>query len=91
MEKSYAYPIDYDWTREEMITVVDLWRMVENAYEKEIDRKLFLDQYRKFKAVVPSKGEEKKWDSAFENVSGYSLYRTVQEAKNGKKEKIKMK
>ena len=42
MERNYSYPIDYDWTKEQMEDVVNIWRMVELAYEKEIDREEFL-------------------------------------------------
>ena len=42
MEKSYSYPIDLDWTQDEMIQVIDLWRMVELAYEKGVSREDFL-------------------------------------------------
>ncbi|MCA9765336.1 MAG: UPF0223 family protein, partial [Carnobacterium sp.] len=24
--KSYSYPMDYDWTKEEMTKVINLWR-----------------------------------------------------------------
>ena len=56
MERNYSYPIDYDWTKEQMEDVVNIWRMVELAYEKEIDREEFLMKYEKFKRVIPAIG-----------------------------------
>lgn len=88
MEKNYSYPMDYDWTKEQMEDVVNVWRMVELAYEKEIDREEFLAKYKKFKHVIPAIGEEKRWGNKFEGLSNYSLYRVVKEAKTSTKKKI---
>lgn len=88
MEKSYSYPIDYDWTKEQMEDVVNVWRMVELAYEKGIDREEFLLKYKKFKKVIPAIGEEKRWGKKFEDISNYSLYRVVKEAQSSTKKNI---
>ena len=40
-----------------------------------------MEAYRAFKKVVPSIGEEKRLGREFEEVSGYSLYRATQAAK----------
>lgn len=39
--------------------------------------------YRRFKEIVPSKAEEKTICNDFEDQSGYSSYRTIQQAKAG--------
>lgn len=77
----YAYPLDMNWTTEEMTAVVELWHAVELAYEGGVDRADLLAAYRAFKEVVPSKMEEKQLGNAFEKVSSYNLYRTMQKAK----------
>lgn len=79
--KDYNYPLDLDWTTEEMVQVTNLWAAVEAAYETGIDSQQFLANYRAFKTVVKSIGEEKQLGNLFEKVSGYSLYRVVQQAK----------
>ncbi|MEG0293891.1 UPF0223 family protein [Enterococcus sp.] len=89
--KDYQYPIDIEWTTEEMILVMDLWAAVEEAYEKGIAKQTFLDKYRGFKTVVRSIGEERKLGKEFEAISGYSLYHVVQEAKQTTKATLKMK
>ena len=33
MEKSYSYPLDLDWSTEEMITVVEFFQCIEAGYE----------------------------------------------------------
>lgn len=79
--KDYNYPLDLDWSTEEMVQVTNLWAAVETAYERGMDCQLFLTNYREFKSVVKSIGEEKRLGNSFEKVSGYSLYRVVQQAK----------
>ena len=49
MKNSYEYPLDYEWKRDEMVNVVNLWRLVELAYETGVDREEFLAQYALFK------------------------------------------
>lgn len=89
--KEYQYPIDIDWTTEEMIQVVEMWTVLEQAYEKGVDTAIFLETYKDFKKVIRSIGEEKKLGREFEELSGYSLYRAVQEAKKTSQKRLKMK
>lgn len=88
--RDYQYPLDLDWTTEEMVAVMKLWDQLEQAYEKGIDANDFLTTYQVFKKVVPSIGEERRLGREFENLSGYSLYQTVKAAKETKG-KLKMK
>ncbi|MFP7306953.1 UPF0223 family protein, partial [Enterococcus faecalis] len=50
----------------------------------------FLTTYQQFKTVVKSIGEEKRLGREFENASGYSLYRTLQQAKKQGSGKLKL-
>lgn len=87
----YQYPIDYDWTTKEIIDVIKFFEAVEKAYEQGIKRDELLARYRRFKEIVPGKAEEKKICREFEEISGYSPYKTVKtvrEANSG--EMIKM-
>ena len=67
--------------RAELASVLSFFNDVEQAYEQKIQAEKLLQSYTVFKKVVPSKGEEKRLGREFETVSGYSLYRAVQEAK----------
>ncbi|KAF1297662.1 hypothetical protein BAU15_12915 [Enterococcus sp. JM4C] len=87
----YQYPIDLDWTTDEMVVVMNMWSDLEAANEQGISVEAFMQTYKRFKEVVKSIGEEKRLGKEFEKVSGYSLYRTVQEAKNLKSGRLKMK
>jgi uncharacterized protein YktA (UPF0223 family) len=87
----YQYPIDHEWSTQEIVDVILFFECVEKAYESGINRDDLLQAYRRFKEIVPSKAQEKQVCGEFEEQSGYSPYRTVkagQEAAQG--EKIKM-
>lgn len=80
----YSYPISMDWTTEEIISVVQFFEAIEKVYDKGIERTRLMEQYRKFKQVVPGIGEEKKVFREFEEVSGYSAYHAVKKLKESK-------
>lgn len=81
MEENYSYPLDLDWTQEEMIKVMAMWEVLEQAYEGGLPVTIFLTKYHDFKSVIKSIGEERQLGREFEEVSGYSLYQAVQTAK----------
>ncbi|MGN5650039.1 UPF0223 family protein [Bacillus sp. Brlt_9] len=84
----YQYPLDYDWSNEEMVAIVKFYEAIEKAYEKGITREELMGLYRRFKEIVPSKAEEKKIDKEFQEVSGYSIYRAIQRAKETEEQKL---
>lgn len=86
----YQYPLDLDWTTEEMVIVMNMWEALEKANEQGINNQEFLKNYQQFKTVIKSIGEEKRLGREFEKASGYSLYRTVQEAKKNTNKMLKM-
>lgn len=90
MANNYQYPIDLDWTSQEMATVVKMWNGLEQAYESSINREELLNRYKAFKEVVPSKMEEKQLGNSFEKVSGYQLYGTIKKARNSEAKTISM-
>lgn len=79
--QNYDYPLNPDWTTQEMIAVVELLSAVEAAYEDGIALATFQARYDAFKQIVTSIGEEKRLDKSFHQASGYSLYRAVQAMK----------
>jgi uncharacterized protein YktA (UPF0223 family) len=88
----YQYPIDYHWTTDEIVDVIKFYEAIERAYEKGIERDELMDIYRRFKEIVPGKAEEKTLCGEFEDISGYSSYRTIKKAKTALPgEKISMK
>ncbi|WP_251574511.1 UPF0223 family protein [Limosilactobacillus agrestimuris] len=89
-QNNYSYPIDPDWTNEEISAVVGMFRVVEDAYEVGVNRQAVLDQYKKFKQVANSKAYEKQLRKRFEDVSGYSLYKVMQMTKEKQAGKIRV-
>ncbi|BFQ95831.1 UPF0223 family protein [Enterococcus cecorum] len=88
--ENYQYPLDLNWSTEEMILVVNFWADLEKVYEQGMDRQAFLNSYQSFKSVVKSIGEERKLGREFEELSGYSLYHAVKQAKASQNKRIKM-
>lgn len=75
--KEYSYPLNPDWSTDEMVQVIDFLSAVELVYEAGIDVLEFQAKHRGFKEVVTSISGEKQLDKAFQSVSGYSIYRAV--------------
>jgi uncharacterized protein YktA (UPF0223 family) len=84
----YSYPIDPSWSTNEIVQVIKFYEVIEKAYENGINRKIIMDKYREFKAVVPSIAEEKKIDKEFNEASGYSIYKIIKLAKEGSDDSI---
>ncbi len=82
----YSYPLRGDWTTEEIIAVTAFYEVIEKAYENGVKREEVMDAYREFKAIVPSKAEEKTLFKEFEEVSGYSSYHIVRAAREASDE-----
>lgn len=74
----YSYPINLDWSTDEMATVINFYQAVEKAYETGIEAAEIKAKYNDFKQVVRSIGEEKSLGKEFEKASGYSAYRVMQ-------------
>lgn len=86
----YSYPIDPEWTTEEITVVIDFFSIIEQAYEKGAKVAEIKEKYTRFKKVVPSKGEEKRLGKEFEAVSGYSFYHVMKEIRSASTSHIKM-
>lgn len=78
--KQYSYPLDIDWSTEEVVQVVDFFQYIEKTYESSARSEDILTAYRSFKKVVPSKSEEKTLFKQFEQQTGYVPYKVVKKA-----------
>lgn len=85
MSDNYNYPLDINWSTDEITSVLHFLNQVEKAYESKVDANQLLESYRVFKKIVTSKSQEKQIDREFEKSSGYSTYRAVQKAKEVEK------
>lgn len=77
----YAYPIDIDWTQEEMVQVIEFFNCIEAAYETNVSREKFLMAYKNFKKIVPGKSDENNIYKEFKDISGYDGYKAVKALK----------
>lgn len=60
MQTNYSYPLEPDWTPAEVVQVMKLYNLVEQAYEFGAKVADLQAAYRDFKVVVQSKMQEKK-------------------------------
>lgn len=77
----YNYPLDYTWSVAEITDVINFYVAVEQAYEQGIESAKLMECYRLYTAIVDSKMAQKQYDKEFEAESGYSIYKTMQQAK----------
>jgi len=75
----YQYPLDLDWTNDEMMDVIHFFNKIENYYESSVKAEEVKKAYKSFKQIVPGKAEEKQLFKEFEKSSGYNSYKVVQE------------
>ncbi len=74
---NYSYPIQPDWSTEEIIMVVNFLDKVERVYQEGVNCQELMDSYQQYKQIVQSKMEEKQIDKEFEKITGYSTYQAV--------------
>ncbi|RFU63424.1 UPF0223 family protein [Peribacillus glennii] len=77
----YQYPMEMDWTTEEIVDVIRFFEAVEKAYESKIQKVELMSAYRRFKEIVPGKADEKKYTDEFQQSSGYSAFLVMKKAK----------
>ncbi|MCG1020486.1 UPF0223 family protein [Sutcliffiella horikoshii] len=78
----FSYPISYEWSTDEIVDVIALYEAVELTYSKGVERERLLAAYRRFKEIVPGKAEERNLANEYEELSGFSVYRTIKKAKD---------
>ncbi|ATH60504.1 MULTISPECIES: UPF0223 family protein [Staphylococcus] len=83
----YSYPLDLDWSNEEMLQVVAFFNAIEKYYESQVEGEDLLNRYQQFKNIVPSKAEEKQIFKTFEKQSGYNSYQAVKSVQTSPNQK----
>lgn len=78
----YQYPLDLDWSNEEMVDVIKFFNQIENYYEKSIIGTELMEQYKKFKQIVPGKAEEKQIFKEFEEKVAIIAIKSSKKLKN---------
>lgn len=83
MDDNIYIPLSMDWSKEEIVDVVNFYEAVDRAYHKGVERDLLLALYRRFKEIVPSKSEEKRNFKEYEEQTNQSPYHTVKKVQEG--------
>lgn len=82
MRENYSYPLDPEWSDQEIAQVVALYNAVESVYETGIKRETFMEKYRTFCQIVPMKMEQRRLDKEFQQESGYSIYQAFKQCQS---------
>lgn len=82
MNEDYSYPLDEEWTTEEIVTVVEFFEAVETGYDTGIEAADLSQHYKNFKNIVPSKSEEKTLFKTFRERSGLEPFKLVRQLKD---------
>lgn len=86
--KEYTYPLDYDWSTEEILHVMSFYQAVEIAYTEGVLAGKFQEAYDDFKEIVPSKAEEKTLFKDFEKASGMVPFKIIKQLKDSETKDI---
>lgn len=82
MNEEYSYPLDEEWTTEEIVSVVEFFEAVETGYDEGIEAGQLKGHYKHFKRVVPSKSEEKTLFKEFKERSGFEPFTLTRQLKD---------
>lgn len=88
MNEGYSYPLDDDWSTEEIIAVVEFFEAIETGYDEGIKAGKLKGHYKNFKQVVPTKSEEKTLFKAFKERSGFEPFTLTRQLKDSGDEDI---
>lgn len=90
MNDNYEYPIMPEWTKSEIITMVEFYVMVEDSYRKGVSKDEFLKKVQEFKKIEPSIAAQKQLDRQFKEVSGFSIYKAIQTVSESSDKNVKV-
>lgn len=90
MKENYEYPLMPEWSKDEIIAMVQFYAQVEDAYTTGVARDKFMKMVRKFKTIEPSIAAQKQLDRKFKELSGYSIYQAIKTVSNSSKERVKV-
>ena len=86
--KEYSYPLDLDWSTEEILHVMSFYQAIEIGYTEGILAGKLSEAYKEFKDIVPSKAEEKTIFKDFEKVSGMAPFKLIKQLKDSEVDQI---
>ncbi len=92
MNEGYEYPLIDGISNDEVVILIDFFQRVEEAYENAagVDRQAFLNAYRQFQRVVPTKMEQKQLEALFKQRSGYDAYEVIKVARQAESKTLRI-
>lgn len=90
MKENYEYPLMPEWSKNEIITMVEFYAQVEDAYTIGVEKEKFMKMVQRFKKIEPSIAAQKQLDRKFKELSGYSIYQAIKIVNNSSNEHIKV-
>lgn len=90
MKENYEYPLMPEWSKDEIIAMVEFYAQVEDAYTTGVAKDKFMRMVRKFKTIEPSIAAQKQLDRKFKELSGYSIYQAIKTVSNSSKKHVKV-
>ncbi|GAK04108.1 hypothetical protein JCM19037_2482 [Geomicrobium sp. JCM 19037] len=85
-ERSVSIPLSVDWNQDEIVTVANFFTQIEYAYGSGVKAGDVKDAYEAFKAVVPSKSEEKTHFKAYDDQANTNTWTVVKRALDEERE-----
>lgn len=74
----YTYPIDFDiYTEREAIILVEFLALIEDANEGKVIPGKLKKLHKKYRSIINSVSTEKQMARDFEEISGYSIFKTL--------------
>lgn len=90
MSENFEYPLMPDWSKEEIIKMIEFYAEVEKAYTTGVSKTEFLAKVADFKQIEPAIADQKRIDRQYQKVSGFSIYRAIKAVQNTSKKFIKV-
>lgn len=90
MKANYAYPLQPDWSTEEIIAATEFYALVEDCYDRGVDRAKFLAAYRRFRQICGAKMIEKQLDREFAAASDLSIFTTARAVQAATSKRVRL-
>lgn len=91
MDTNYSYPLDPEWNQQQLLAVMAIFNLTEDAYETKLKVADFQKAWQEYQKLFPAKMDQRQIDREFKRVSGYSIYAVQQAVAQAKGATIKMK
>ncbi|MDI6552837.1 UPF0223 family protein [Leuconostoc falkenbergense] len=90
MSENYTLPIDGNWTTEDIVIVSNFVDTILKAYENGVSRDELVQRYKDYRAVMPSKSEQKRFDKDFERQTGHSIYQVTKLLQTSTEKRVRL-